>query len=342
MGKMRVFSQVGIFNTCSPISVMAKITASCLKPPLLLATNGSHSSRRMQALLDPIAQLLATPPQTETKVIQRPAAMILRDADQMQAGLIAVEMGSPATAIARYAACHVLVVRGNETKEFGWRQVLLVVDGSKAQQQMTLTGANAAAIALTRQLLPIGIEQVTILYIQPVLNTHHFFGPFATPTLSWQFNQTLQSVQQEQSQRLLQQAKTALGSDLGVTTLVQTSEPGLSICQMAAQQETSVIILGSDTAWQTVRQRITADQTHKSFAIPEFAIPASVRSRSPQFRQMRLTAIGNYVMHHAPCPVLLCRSAVPLAPTKVATQPQVKSRKWLTLRSRRSSAQPTT
>ena len=213
----------------------------------------------------------------------RPATEILNYARTIQAGLIAVGhrgiggsrellLGSVSSAIARYAACHVLVARGlPEDPNFQprWNHVLLAVNGSQATKQ---------AIALTRQLLPVGIQRVTILCAQTPLNPHHLFGPFATPTPSWQLTQSLQQAQKEQSEWIIQKAQEKLRAPtMELETFIQIGEPGPLICQMAAQQQVDVIILGSD--------------------------------RQPAFRHTRLTATGDYALHHAPCPVLLCRMA---------------------------------
>ncbi|HEY9845004.1 MAG TPA: universal stress protein, partial [Candidatus Caenarcaniphilales bacterium] len=91
----------------------------------------------------------------------RPATEILNYARSLQAGLIAVGhrgasagirdflLGSVSSAIARYAACSVLIARGQVAEIPTWQHVLLVVDGSPGTQQ---------AIALTRQLIPAGIQ----------------------------------------------------------------------------------------------------------------------------------------------------------------------------------------
>ena len=213
----------------------------------------------------------------------RPATEILNYAKTIHAGLIAVGhrgvggsrellLGSVSSAIARYAPCHVLVVRGFSEEPIlqpKWHHVLLAVNGSQATKQ---------AIALTRQLIPAGIRQVTILCAQTPLNPHYLFGPFATPTPNWQLTQSLQQAQKEQSEQIIQKAQEKLaGANLTITTLIQTGEPGPIICQIAQQQQVDVIILGSD--------------------------------RHPAFRNIRLTATGDYVLHHAPCPLLLCRTA---------------------------------
>nr|WP_290222229.1 universal stress protein [Trichocoleus desertorum] len=212
----------------------------------------------------------------------RPATEILNHARTIQAGLVAVGhrglggsrellLGSVSSAIARYAPCHVLVARGLPEEPMlqpKWQHVLLAVNGSQATKQ---------AIALTRQLIPAGIQRVTILCAQTPLNPHYLFGPFATPTPNWQLTQSLQQAQKEQSEQIIQKAQEKLtGVNLTITSLIQTGEPGPIICQIAQQQQADVIILGSD--------------------------------RHPAFRNIRLTATGDYVLHHAPCPLLLCRT----------------------------------
>jgi nucleotide-binding universal stress UspA family protein len=227
----------------------------------------------------------------------RPATEILNHARTIQAGLIAVGhrglggsrellLGSVSSAIARYATCHVLVARGLPEETIlqpKWHHVLLAVNGSQATKQ---------AIALTRQLIPAGIQRVTILCAQTPLNPHYLFGPFATPTPNWQLTQSLQQAQKEQSEQIIQKAQEKLaGANLAITTLIQTGEPGPIICQIAQQQQADVIILGSD--------------------------------RHPAFRNIRLTATGDYVLHHAPCPILLCRTARSEIELSAGSEPEI-------------------
>jgi nucleotide-binding universal stress UspA family protein len=247
-----------------------------------------------------VAQIRAALPEDLLMAVNvaqgRPAATILRYAQQIQAGLIAVSshpaggarelmLGSVATTIARYAPCHVLVDSGRRDpqQEPDWQRVLLVINRVRAVPGAAF--AAAEPIALARQLVPLGVRHVTILYIQPLLNTRYWFGPFATPTPNWQFSQLLLAAQQEQSQRLVQQAEAALLlSDVEVTTLVQTGEAGSLICQAAVQQRADVIILESNVSRRS-----------------------SFSDRSP-LGPRRLTVTADYVLHHAPCPVLLCRT----------------------------------
>jgi nucleotide-binding universal stress UspA family protein len=222
----------------------------------------------------------------------RPASEILYMAKQLGAGLIAVGdhgvetglrdllLGSVSNAVAQYANCHVLIARSRKPEppmgsqgesvadpQNPWRHVLLVLDGSQTTPQ---------AIALTRQLIPAGIEQVTLLSIQPPLTTQYLFGPFATPAPSWQLIQSLEEVQKEQSQQMLTQARIALqGEALQITSLSEIAEPGVTICQIAQQQQVNLVIIGSD--------------------------------RRVGLGQVRLGVTGSYLIHHAPCPVLLCR-----------------------------------
>jgi nucleotide-binding universal stress UspA family protein len=141
-------------------------------------------------------------------------------------------------------------------------------------------------------LIPAGIQRVTILCAQTPLNPHYLFGPFATPTPNWQLTQSLQQAQKEQSEQIIQKAQEKLaGANLAVTTLIQTGEPGPIICQIAQQQQADVIILGSD--------------------------------RHPAFRNIRLTATGDYVLHHAPCPLLLCRTGRAEIELNAGTTPEI-------------------
>lgn len=261
--------------------------AESLQPPLpatIEPENGYRPTLDPDALFTQIkAEILRDDRIAYQSREGRPATEILNHARTIQAGLIAVGhrgiggsrellLGSVSSAIARYAPCHVLVARGlpeTPTLQPKWHHVLLAVNGSQATKQ---------AIALTRQLIPAGIQRVTILCAQTPLNPHYLFGPFATPTPNWQLTQSLQQAQKEQSEQIIQKAQEKLaGANLAITTLIQTGEPGPIICQIAQQQQADVIILGSD--------------------------------RHPAFRNIRLTATGDYVLHHAPCPILLCRTA---------------------------------
>lgn len=223
----------------------------------------------------------------------RPATEILKQASQSQAGLIALgchgtggarEMlvGSVSAEIARYAGSHVLIARSAEPEhpvQPNWQHVLLVVTGELATQ---------SAIALTRQLVPVGIQQLTVLCVQPPLTSHYLFGPFATPNPSWQLTQSLQAAQREQSEAILQQAELALSDlDVELEMLVQTGEPGSLICQVAEQRQANLIIIGSDA------------NPKRSKSSP----PAPIGRR----RLLRLTATADHVIHHANCPVLLSR-----------------------------------
>lgn len=317
--------------------------SACLRSPILLATDGS-SVARAQVLLRPLAQLLGADPTAPLQVLTvqprpqrwrrgfapgpdaadlaagdnppdtepaaepstapypsepsvepllaaeiahgRPTATILRYAQQMRAGLVAIEVSAStapqallwsrvAAAVARYAASHVLIVRGSVPAPT-WRHVLLVVSPDRATQQ---------AIAILRQILPLGVQRVTLLCVQPPLNTHYWYGPFASPAASWQLNQLLLIAQQEQAQRLVKQAEAVVNqSELAVTTLIeQRHNPAALICRMATEQQADLILLGSDSR----------------FAVPDRPTP----------RPSRLTATGDGVIRHAPCPVLLCRAA---------------------------------
>ncbi len=252
-------------------------------PTALVGENGPPpDSQEASQLLQAIAADAPRELRITLEVRQgRPTSEILNYARLIRAGLIAVGhqgvsmglrdllLGSVSMAVARYAAAPVLVARARDSGEPPtWRHVLLALDGSQATQ---------VAIALTRQLLPVGIQQLTLLSVQPPLTPQYLFGPFATPTPSWQLIHSLQEVQQEQSRQLLHQAETALheAATLQLQTRMQMSEPGPCICELAASQGADVIILGSDR-------------------------------RSP-LGNLRLSATADYVLHHAPCSVLLCR-----------------------------------
>lgn len=256
------------------------------RPPAAIApeleTEPAADLSQAQQLLQAIAA--DVPPEIAVTLEARrgrPASEILSYARSIQAGLIAVGhqgvstgirdflLGSVSAAVARYAPCPVLVARAKPNGQPpGWRHVLLVLNGSQATQ---------AAIALTRQFLPLGIAQLTLLVVQRPLTTQYLFGPFATPAPNWQLLQALQQVQQEQSDQMLRQAEAALSNpELQLQTLTQINEPGPCICEVAQAQGVDLILLGSD--------------------------------RRPALGNLRLTTTGDYVIHHAPCPVLLCRS----------------------------------
>jgi nucleotide-binding universal stress UspA family protein len=252
----------------------------------------------------------------------RPAIEILRCARTIQAGLIGVGsrgpsnrlgrlMGSVSVIIARYAPCSVLVARGAaSTAEPSLHHLLLVVNDSSTTQQ---------AIATAHQLLPAGVQQITILYAQPPLNADYLFGPFATPTPSWQLNQSLQDAQREQSEEVLAHAKDALNCP-GVTidTLRQTGDPGPLICQIAQQRQVDLIVLGGNATRRWLRfpagealfplqsfRRSKSEEPKPDSLKPE---DKSLVKPSPALRNTRLSATEDYTLHHAPCPVLLCRT----------------------------------
>ncbi|HEY9847763.1 MAG TPA: universal stress protein, partial [Candidatus Caenarcaniphilales bacterium] len=123
-------------------------------------------------------------------------------------------------------------------------------------------------------------QRVTILCVQPPLTTQYLFGPYATPTPGRQLMQSLQQAQKEQSEQLIHQAQAVLNlPGLTLQTFAQISEPGPLICQVAQQQGVNLILLSSD--------------------------------RRAPLGNIRLGATGDYVIHHAPCPVLLCRAVRP-------------------------------
>jgi len=263
-----------------------------------------------------IQQVLAEFPAdllVESQIRQgRPATEILTYARSVEAGLIAVGnrgtggvrellLGSVSSVIARYAPCSVLVARGKGCEE---GQVPALTHGLLVVQeaQGRLTRSTQGAIALLRQLIPAGICQVTILYVQSPLNVNYLFGPFSTPTPSWQLSQSLQQAQKEQADQVLQQAASALShANLSVQSLLQTGDAGPVICQVAQKQSVDWMILGSGlkrrslpAPWQGLRKRRspTAGDTQPT---------------STALRNTRLSSTEDYVIHHAPCPVFLCR-----------------------------------
>lgn len=235
----------------------------------------------------------------------RPETEILNCARTIGAGLIAIGsrgtggvrellLGSVSTVISRYAPCSVLVARGSapERSTPKLSHVLLAVN---------TTASTQSAILATRQLISAGIEQVTILYIQPLLNADYLFGPFAAPNPSWQLSQSLQTVQREQGEQALSAAKSSLNSPgLKIQTLLQTGEPGPLICQVAQQQQVDLVIVGSDPKRRSLLPSLPPLRRQRNQ--PEQP------DASPVLRNARLGAVEDYTIHHAPCPVLLCRS----------------------------------
>jgi nucleotide-binding universal stress UspA family protein len=227
----------------------------------------------------------------------RPVTEILTYARSLQPGLIAVGhqgtggvkerlLGNVATVIARYAPCSVLVARGMEGRFPSLKHVLVPVDGTVASSQ---------AIAALKQLIPAGVERATLLYVQPPLNANYLFGPFTSPNPSWQLSKSLQTVQKEQGEQILQQARALLGkSSVQVDDHIHLGEEGVSICQVAEQLRVDFVILGNEGKRRSLPT-----------ALPTLRLP---KRRSLQaLRNARLSATEDYVIHYAPCPVLLCR-----------------------------------
>lgn len=237
----------------------------------------------------------------------RPTTEILNCARSIEAGLIAVGhrggggvrellLGSVSTAIARYAPCSVLITRssGQSANGTSLNHVLLVVDESIGTR---------SAIAATRQLIPAGIQTITLLHIQSPLNANYLLGPFFSPTPSWQLSQSLQNVQKEQGMQVLQRAIAALhceDDEITITSRFQTGDAGPLICQVAQELQTNLIILGNDSTRQTLFSPLQGRRSRQQMA----ASPVNSRP----IRNTRLSITDDYVIHYAPCPVLLCRS----------------------------------
>jgi nucleotide-binding universal stress UspA family protein len=241
----------------------------------------------------------------------RPTAEILNSARSIQAGLIAVGhrgtggvrellLGSVSTAIARYASCSVLIARTANplTDEPTLNHVLLVVDESVGTR---------SAIAATRQLIPAGIQTITLLHVQSPLNANYLLGPFFSPTPSWQLNQSLQNAQKEQGMEVLQQATASLHGEHQVTisTRLQTGDAGPLICQIAQELQVNLIVLGSDATRRTLLAPLQARRSRQT--------TPDVPPDSRPIRNTRLSVTDDYVIHYAPCPVLLCRSTPAIA-----------------------------
>ncbi|HEY9616341.1 MAG TPA: universal stress protein, partial [Microcoleaceae cyanobacterium] len=144
----------------------------------------------------------------------------------------------------------------------------------------------------------------------------NLFGAFGSPTLSWQLNQSLQTAQKEQGEQLLRRAKSAFaGTNLDVQTRMQTGDPAPLICQVAQEQGANLIILGSDPTRRSLLSPLQAPLQALRSGRRQAADGEPVKSRRT-LRNTRLSVTEDYVIHYAPCPVLLCR-------TPDAAQPQV-------------------
>lgn len=237
----------------------------------------------------------------------RAAIEILNCARTVEAGLIAVGhrgvggvrellLGSVSTAIARYAPCSVLVARTQaETAiEANLRHVLLIVDNSVAVRQAILTA---------RQLIPTGIETITLLHIQPPLNASYLVTPLVSRMSSWQLSQSVRDAQREQGEHVLQKAAGMLQdlSDVTVQTRLHTGDAGPSICQTAQELGANLILIGSDAARRSLLSPL------QSVRLPRRKQTEPNENR-PILRNTRLSITDDYVIHYAPCPVLLCRA----------------------------------
>ncbi|MDX2239364.1 MAG: universal stress protein [Leptolyngbyaceae cyanobacterium bins.302] len=277
------------------------------------AAPSSPSGRSQGGLsLGQLSELVATnfPPNfpLSLQVRQgRPATEILNCARSVDAGLIAIGhrgvggvrellLGSVSTAIARYAPCSVLVARtrADLPAPASLNHALLVVDGSLAARQ---------TLAIARQLAPAGIQTVTLLHIQPPLNASYLVTPFVSRTSSWQLNQSLQDAHREQGEQILQKAAATLNnvSNLTVQTRLHTGDAGPSICQVAQEVGANLIILGSDSTRRSLLSPLQAVRLPRRKQ-------SAANSTRPVLRNTRLSVTDDYVIHYAPCPVLLCRA----------------------------------
>lgn len=235
----------------------------------------------------------------------RPTTEILNCARSLNAGLIAVGhrgvggvremlLGSVSTAIARYAPCSVLIARSRGEAPVGanWQHILLVIEHSRADQQ---------ALAVTRQLATVGIQTITVVYVQPTLNATSLVSPMVARTPSWQLNQSLQDAQREQGEHILQAAVAALDlPQLPIQTHLQTGDAGPSICQLAETLGVNLILIGSDSTRRSLLSPLQSVRLPRRK--PQVTSPAR-----PVLRNTRLSVTEDYVIHYAPCPVMLCR-----------------------------------
>ncbi len=235
----------------------------------------------------------------------RPTTEILNCARTLNAGLIAVGhrgvggvremlLGSVSTAIARYAPCSVLIARSRGEAPVGasWQHVLVVIEHTRADQQ---------ALAVTRQLAAVGMQTITVVYVQPTLNATSLVSPMVARTPSWQLNQSLQDAQREQGEHILQAAVAALNlPQLLIQTHLQTGDAGPSICQLAETLGVNLMLIGSDSTRRSLLSPL------QSVKLPRRKPPATSPVR-PVLRNTRLSVTEDYVIHYAPCPVMLCR-----------------------------------
>lgn len=240
----------------------------------------------------------------------KPTTEILNCARTINAGLIAVGnkgagstrellLGSVAAAIARYAPCSVLIARqdasapSQESPKARLNHVMVMVDGSAAAQQ---------AIAAVRQLIPAGIQQITLIHVQIPVNSSYLIGPFVSPNPSWQLNQSLQGAQHEIGEEILQQAKAALSlPNVEIQTWLQPGDPGPTLCQLAQELGADLLVLGCDPRRRTLRSPLQAFRGNRRGETPR-----------PALRNTRLSITEDYAIHYAPCSVLLCRRSLPL------------------------------
>jgi len=249
----------------------------------------------------------------------RPAVEILSYAHTVEAGLIVVGhrgrggmrellLGSVSTAIARYAPCSVLVARNSISRpgspSFHPEATEAVLQIPPIQHLLVVVSRAAAsqwAIATAHQLLSLGVQQVTLLYICPPLNANHLFGPVAVQTPSWQLEQSLQEAQREQGHDLLAHAQAAFAdTTIPIQPLARIGDPGPIICQIAAEQQVDLILLGSDSRRRSLLSHLQVRRHTQPTAKP---------AKPPRgiLRNTRLSVTDDYVIHYAPCPVLLCR-----------------------------------
>jgi nucleotide-binding universal stress UspA family protein len=264
-----------------------------------MATNMAEVSASLTQDFPTVAELAVTVRQG------RPTTEILNQARSIQAGLIVlghrgihsthdVLLGGVSSAVARYAPCSVLVARGPKDApahdENPSLHGLLVVDGSRAAQR---------AIAATQQLALAGLQRVTILHVEPPIHSNALISPFAASTPNWHLSQSLHTAQQEHEAEIVAAAKASLHApQLEVNTLIQTGDPGPSICQVAQNLAVDLVLLGSDSTPKVLPTPLQAVRLVRR---------NSASSDRLALRNTRLSVTEDYVIHYAPCSVLLCR-----------------------------------
>jgi nucleotide-binding universal stress UspA family protein len=104
--------------------------------------------------------------------------------------------------------------------------------------------------------------------------------------------------------QVLQQATASLNckeSQVTITARLQTGDAGPLICQVAQELQADLIVLGSDASRRTLLSPLQGRRSRQTTVDPQ--------PDARPIRNTRLSVTDDYVIHYAPCPVLLCRSS---------------------------------